>query len=474
MEMGTAMRPLLLLPEMLLFVGGLVCLIGGSFVARRRQWITRAVAAAALLGSLVASGIALSRPPAVAFEGMFAVDTGTGVARLAAAIGTLLVLAIATDELAGSARESETYALLLFAATGTLVLAGSNDLLALAVGFLLTSIPLYGLIGLARGPRSAEAALKTYLLGALFGILLLLGVTVIYGVTGSTAYAEVRDGLRGAPVAATAAGLVAVLAGLLFKAGGVPAHFWVPDAAQASTGTAATFLTTVPKIGAVIAIYRLATTLPDKVAWSLLIAVLAAASMTLGNLAAYWQDDPRRLLGWSTVSQVGFLLVPVAAAGRSELALPSLLYYLLGYTLTNVAAFAVTAALPGLRDLASYRGLARSHPWLAGSLAVALLGLVGTPPTSVFIGKLTTATAVWDSDLAWLAILAFANSVVSLFYYLRWIIPVYRIGAEGNDARTVAFTPARWATRVAVTASAATILLGVAAGAVWPVVGGRG
>jgi NADH-quinone oxidoreductase subunit N len=470
--MATAMRPLLLLPEMLLFVGGLVCLIAGSFLARRRQWITRVVAIAALLGGIVAAGIELTRPVGVAFEGTFAVDTGTGVARLTAAIGTLLVLAIATDEIAGSARESETYALLLFATTGTLVLAGAEDLLVLAVGFLLTSIPLYGLVGLAHTPRSAEAALKTYLLGALFGILLLLGVTVLYGIAGSTAYVDLRDGLRDAPGAATAAGVVAVLAGVLFKAGGVPAHFWVPDAAQGSTGTAATFLTTVPKIGAVVAAYRLVTALPDDFAWPVLIAILAAASMTLGNLAAYWQDDPRRLLGWSTVSQVGFLLVPVAVAGRSDLALPSMLYYLAGYTLTNVAAFAVTAALPDRRDLTSYRGLAGSHPWLAGSLAVALLGLVGTPPTAVFVGKLTTATAAWDGNLAWLAIVVFANSLVSLFYYLRWIIPVYRIGAAGNDITAVRFTPSPWSTRVAIIAAAATILLGMAAGALWPVVDG--
>ncbi|EUA27883.1 NADH-Ubiquinone/plastoquinone (complex I), various chains family protein [Mycobacterium xenopi 4042] len=165
----------------------------------------------------------------------------------------------------------------------------------------------------------------------------------------------------------------------MFEAGGVPAHFWVPDAAQGANGTAAMFLTTVPKIGALIALYRLATVLPDTIGWPLLVAVLAVASMTLGNLAAYWQQDPRRLLGWSTVSQVGFLLVPIVVAGRSDLALPSLLFYLAGYTLTNSAAFAVTTALPGRRDLGAYRGLARSQPCLAGALLVALLGLLGTP-----------------------------------------------------------------------------------------------
>jgi len=465
------MRPLLLLPEMLLFVGGLTSLIAGSFLARQRQWLTRVVAAVALLVSIVAAGIDLSRPARTAFEGSFAVDTGSGIARILAAIATLLVLALATDEIAASPRESETYALLLFSTTGTLVLAGADDLLVLAVGFLLTSIPLYGLVGLAHTATSAEAAMKTYLLGALFGILLLLGVTVLYGLAGTTAYADLSERLHDAPAAATAAGLVAVLAGVMFKAGGVPAHFWVPDAAQGSSGTVATFLTTVPKIGAIVAAYRLVTALPDNLGWPLLVAILAAASMTLGNLAAYWQQDPRRLLGWSTISQVGFLLVPVSVAGHSDLALPSLLYYLAGYTVTNIAAFAVTTALPDHRDLASYRGLASSHPWLAGSLVVALLGLVGTPPTAVFIGKLTTATAAWDGGQVWLAVVVFVNSLASLFYYLRWIIASYRFG-QPDSLGPRRFAPAPWSTRIALAASVSTILLGVAAGASWPVVDG--
>src|SRR5699024_6127828 len=149
----------------------------------------------------------------------------------------------------------------------------------------------------------------------------------------------------------------------------------------------------------------------------------AVTGMTLGNLAAYWQDDPRRMLGWSTVSQAGYLLVAVVVVHSSELGLPALLVYLASYAVTNIAAFAITAALPERRDLASYRGLAFAHPWLAGALVLALLGLVGTPPTAVFVGKLTVATAAWDGGHAWLAIVLLANTVLSLFYYLRWLAP---------------------------------------------------
>ena len=337
------------------------------------------------------------------------------------------------------------------------------------VGFLLASIPLYGLIGIARTPRGAEAAMKTYLLGALFGILLLLGVTLLYGVSATTSYADLTDRLAEAPQGVVAASVVAVLGGLMFKAGAVPGHFWVPDAAEGAGGAVAAFLTTVPKIGAMVAAYRLIAMLPDTLAWPLLVAVLAVASMTLGNFAAYWQSDPRRLLGWSTVSQVGYLLVPVAVAGRSDLALPALLLYLAGYTVTNLAAFAVTTAFPDRRDLDSYRGMGRARPWLGASLVVALLGLVGTPPTVVFAGKLTTTAAAWDGGLAWLAVLVFVNTVVSLFYYLRWITPVY--GRGEPPARTLpgAFVPRAWSATTAVVTSALSLVFGIGAGVLWSV-----
>lgn len=470
MDSEMAMRPTLLLPEILLFLGGLTALLGGSFLPRERQWLTRIVAAVALLASGVAAALGLPGPAQSAFDGTFAVDTATGVARIVAAAGTLIVLALASDEIAGSPRESETYALLLFSTTGVLVLAGAADLLVLSVGFLLASVPLYGLIGLARSPRAAEAAMKTYLMGALFGILLLLGVTVLYGLTGTTLYGELTSPLGQAPAGAVAVGVVGVLAGLMFKAGGVPGHFWVPDAAQGAGGAVAAFLTTVPKIGALVAIYRLVDALPETLRWGLLVAVLAVASMTIGNLAAYWQDDPRRLLGWSTVSQVGYLLVPVAVAGRSDLALPSLLVYLAGYTVTNLAAFAVTTALPDRRALASYRGLSRSHPWLAAALLVALLGLVGTPPTVVFAGKLTTTAAAWDGGAAWLAVVVFVNTVASLFYYLRWIAPVYaRAERPGGTVSGAWGSPRWWSTVAAAACAGLSVLFGVGTGLIWSV-----
>ena len=450
--------PLALLPEIAVLAGAVLSLLAGSFLPRRRQWVARLIAVAALLTAGIAAAVTMGGPPRTVFDA-FAVDTATNTIRLVVVAATLLVIGLGVDELAGTPRESETYSLLLLSALGAVVMAGTTDLLVLLVSFLLGSIPLYGLIGMARSPGSAEAALKTYLLGALFGILLMLGVTVLYGVGGATSYGPLAVGLGDAPAAAVAVGVVGVLVGLMFKAGGVPGHFWVPDAAQASGTTAAAFLTTVPKIGALVAVYRLVLVLPGSVDWRLLVAVLAAVTMTLGNLAAFAQTDARRLLGWSTVSHVGYLLLPVAVAGRSTEALPSLLLYLGGYAVTNLTAFAVVAALPRRRSLAEYRGMAAARPCLAGALLLSLLSLVGTPPTAVFIGKLTVFTAAWDGGYAWLVVVAAANTVASLFYHLRWIAPVFRRGPAPAAGERRPF-----ATTAAVLAGGCVLTLGLAAG----------
>ncbi|SFE82825.1 NADH-quinone oxidoreductase subunit N [Blastococcus tunisiensis] len=461
-------EPLALLPEICLLAGAVATLLAGSFLPRERQWVARLVATAALVAAGVTAALALADPVRTVYGGTFAVDTATGAVRLVVAASTLLVIGLGVDELAGTRRESETYALLLLGALGASVMGSTTDLLVLAIAFLLGSIPLYGLVGMLRSPGAAEAALKTYLLGAFFGIVLLLGATVLYGLGGATAYTALAGGLGGVPVSALAVGLLGVLGGLMFKAGGVPGHFWVPDATQAAGTPAAAFLTTVPKIGALVAAYRLLTVLPPTADWTLLVAVLAAATMTLGNLAAFAQSDVRRLLGWSTVSQVGYLLMPVAVAGRGDEALPALLFYLAGYAVSNLAAFAVVAAVPGRRSLEDQRGLAAGSPWLAGALVISLLSLVGTPPTAVFVGKLSVFTAAWDGGLAWLVVVAAANTVASLFYYLRWIAPAFGRPEEGTGQGR----PRRYAAVAAVLAAACVLGLGLAAGTVLPLLDG--
>lgn len=458
---------LALLPEMLLLAGAITSLLTGSFVPRHRQGVSRIIALATLAASSATAVAAMGGSDRLIYDGTYAVDTTTTAARLIVAASSFLIIVMGTDEAKGTERESEQYVLILLGSLGAVVLAGASDLLILSVGFLLASVPLYALIGIKRSPRSAEAALKTYLMGALLGIALLLGVTILYGLGGATAYEGLAQGLVGMPAPAVAVGLVGILAGLLFKAGAVPGHYWVPDAAQGANIYGATFATTVPKIGGLLAAYRLLEAIPESVNWPLLVAVLAAVTMTWGNLAAFTQTDPRRLLGWSTVSQAGYLLMPIAVAGGTPLALPALVVYLAGYAVSNITAFTVIAAYPDRRELAAYRGLSAARPWHAAALVVALLSLVGTPPTAVFIGKLAVFTAAWDGGFWWLTVVAAANSVASLFYYLRWLIPTFR-AATPETPGAGAFKPRPWASAALLVGAGLILGVGLMAGLLWP------
>jgi NADH-quinone oxidoreductase subunit N len=391
------------------------------------------------------------------------VDVATNATRVVVLVSVLLVLCLSSDEVGGLARESEFYVLVLLAALGSVVMAGASDLMLLAAGYLLASVPLYALAGFAKDAPGTEAALKYYLLGALLGVTMLAGIVVVFGVGGATDYTTVSQNLPSAPRAAAAVGAIAVLAGLLFKIGAVPAHFWVPDVTEGAKPVVAAVVTTIPKIGALVATYRFVAEplAGSKVDWALLIAIIAAVTMTLGNFAAFFQDNVRRLLAYSTISQVGYLLMAVAAANASDLALPSALFYLGGYAVTNLGAFAVVCALPRAATIGEYRGLVRRRPWLAVSLVVFLLGLVGTPPTAVFVGKLTVFTATIDAGLGWLAVVAALNTVASVFYYLRWIAP-----AVGSVATEEFHPPRQWSEYTAYAAAGVSVLLGVLSGPV--------
>ncbi len=460
----TNMNYTALLPEVVILAASVITLLAGSYLPRNRQILTRWFSLGALIVSAGTALIVLGQPSTEIFSGTYAIDAPTTVIRIIAPVSAAIVIVLGREEFVGSARESETYALLLLATLGTVVVAGATDLLVLMAGYLLASIPLYALIGLSRTARAAEATLKTYLMGALFGVLLLAGLTLLTGLSGTSSYTGMTGALAHAPAPAVAAGIVGVIIGLLFKAGGVPGHFWVPDAAQASGIGVAAFLTTVPKLGALVALARLVMIMPTTIDVPVLIAVLAALSMSVGNLAALAQNNVRRLLGWSTVSQVGYLLMPVAVISLAKGATSALLAYLVLYATTNLAVFAVVACFPGRDGLADWAGTAKTHPWLTGALIIGALSLVGTPPTAVFFGKLGVFTAAWDGGQGWLVVVAAANTVLSLVYYLRlFVSPFQRPNAEalnsfhGTVPGTVRAT--------ALTLGATTLLLGLATAA---------
>lgn len=462
-----------LVPETALLGAAVIGLLAGSWLPRRRQWLVAVLGATACAAGLAATAVTMTtgREQTV-FAGAFAVDTATDTGRLVVLAALLLIIGMSVETVRGHKREAEYWVLLLMTGGGTLALLGANDLLMLFAAYLLASVPAYALAGFAKDAHGTEAALKYYLMGALLGITMLAGTALLYSAGHTTHYGELARTLPSAPYGLVAVGLVGVLAGLLFKAGAVPAHFWVPDVTDGAPAPVAAYITTVPKVGALIAGYRLLhQALADSgVNWSLLLAILAAATMTLGNLAAFFQTSVKRLLAYSTISQVGYLLMALAVTTRSDTAQRSLLLYLAAYAVTNLGAFAVVTALPRARSLADYRGLARRRPGLAAVLVVCLLGLVGTPPTGVFLGKLEIFSATIDGGYTWLAALAVANTVASLFYYLRWIGPLFPT-TDTPPAGTHAVS-GRWPTMTAHLAAALSLVLGMAGQAVLEVAEG--
>ena len=420
-----------ILPELVMAGGAIAVLLFVLFVPRRLQVWAATVSVVLLLVAGFLTGRDLSDPPGMTFFDTYAVDQTSLWAKLILVVATVLTVALSVEWFRSDARHGEYYTMLLFAALGAILLAGAADLMEFVVAMLLSSVASYTLTAFHRLSRGAsEAGMKYFLLGGLANGAMVYGVALLFGLAGTTTFPELGQGLAAADPLALVVGFGLVAIGVAFKLGAVPVHPWVPDVAEGAPAPVAGFLMVAGKVGALIFLARLVVLLPDtRLGWRPLVAVMAAVTMTLGNLAALWQDDVRRLLGWSSVSQVGYGLLAVVALERSDLAVPSLLLFLAAYTLGTLAAFGVVVELRGLTERDAYRGLAAPHPWLLAALVVAFLSFVGIPPLGGFAAKLLLMGAVIDAGYAWLAVLTVINSAVSLFYYLRVIGPAYLGGA---------------------------------------------
>lgn len=416
-----------LLPELIVLGGAVAVLLFALFAPRRHQSWAAVLALATLAAAAASTAALMHGPERLTFAGTYAVDGAALWGKVIVLAITAAVVALSVEWFAGDPRHGEYYALLLLSALGAVLLAGAADLMQLTLAVLLASATGAVLVAYhRRSRRSGEAAMKFYLLGALTNGAMVFGVVLLFGLAGTTTFGGLLDRLGGASAPPLVAATGLVLVGLTFKLGAVPAHAWLPDVADGAPAPVAAFMAATPKVGALIALARLVVVLPEETSgWRPLVAVLAALTMTLGNVAALWQDDVRRLLGWSAVSQTGYGLIAVVALGRSELALPALLYFLVAYALATVAAFGVVVELRGQADRARYAGLAAERPWLALALLVSLLSFVGVPPLAGFAAKLTLFGAAVDAGYGWLAVLAVANTVVSVAYYVRVLAPAY-------------------------------------------------
>jgi NADH-quinone oxidoreductase subunit N len=436
------MQPLAISFVLILLLGAVIALVVGIFLPRRMQTWISLLAAVVLVSAGAAAAFKLGAPPGLVFDDSFAVDAPTLWTVLALVATGLLCIGLSVPAFRNDAREAEFYALLLFSLLGAIMLAGANDVMEILLGVLLTSVGSYALVAYRRtSPPALEGLLKYYLFGALTNIGLIYGLILLYGLSGSTILVEI-GGARFGPEnhVMLVVAVVLVVVGLGFKAGYVPAHFWIPDVYHGSTVPVAAFLSVVPKIAAVLALARLVTALeggtPDL---ALLVAGISAVTMIWGNIAAFVQTDIRRLLGYSTIAQAGYLLFGVVALSGSGLALPGLLYYFAAYLAANVGAFAVVASTKRF-EIPDNRALIRTEPLLALAMLVSLLSLLGIPPLAGFVGKFALFVATMQAGFTWLMILGLINSALSLFYYLRVIAPMFvpPAGAPPEAAEPVA------------------------------------
>ncbi len=335
--------------------------------------------------------------------------------------------------------EAEFYALLLFASGAMILLANSRDLILIFVALELTSISQYIMASLQRDEHSTEAGVKYLLMGAIASCVILYGMAYLFGLTGTTRLVAPDGQISIASVIAERgsdmrAGLllssVLLASGLAFKMAVVPFQMWVPDVYEGAPSPVAAFLSVASKAAGFAVVLRIFFEgLPNAVisdSWSLIFAIVAAISMTVGNLFALVQTDMKRLLGYSSIAQAGYLMVGLAAVsaanGTFNVGASSVMFFLGTYALTNLGAFIVVIAISqrtGASAISDYAGLAKRSPWLAAALGFALVSLTGIPPTAGFVAKIYIFNAAVEANLIWLVVIAVLNSVVSAFYYIR-------------------------------------------------------
>ena len=429
-----------ILPELLLTITGvLVMLIEPVMPPGMSRKPIGFLALAGTIAALVASVWQIGLAPGTAFYGTVQTDTFSVFFHVVILSVVLVALLIAFDVFDGSKeRPTEYYALLLFGATGMCLMTSAVELLLVFISLEISSIATYILAAFRkRNGKSPEAGLKYFLLGSFATAFFLYGIALTFGATGTTNISEVAAALPQSPTPGFAVLAVAmILIGIGFKVSAVPFQVWTPDVYEGAPSPVVALLSTAPKVAAFAVLLRITYgAYPQLHAhWLLIVWIMAALSMTVGNLGALRQHNVKRMLAYSSIAHAGYTLVAFTALSSEGIA--AAMFYTATYAAMNVGVFAVFSHAGGYEDkllsVADYRGLAYRSPLLGGALAFLLLSLIGIPFTGGFFGKFYVFTAALHSGEVWLAIIGLVNSGVAAYYYLRLLTSVY--GKPTDDA----------------------------------------
>ena len=389
-----------------------------------------------------------------AFHGMLVVDEFSLFFKVLFIGIAAMVILSSTDYVSRIHRfRGEFYALILLSALGLMLMAATRELISIYVALELSSMSLYALVSFLKDRKSTEAGIKYLLLGAIASAVLLYGIVLIFGMTGTTSLAGIKEAIlmNGLRQPALLLGVVLIVAGFGFKIAAVPFHMWVPDVYEGAPTPITAYLSVASKAAGFAVILRVFFTAfgsPDWLNsdWSLLYAVLAAITMTVGNVMAIWQSNITRMLGYSGIAQAGYLMVGLAAA--NALGQSGILFFLASYSLANLGAFITVIAISGKIDsdlIDDYSGMMKRAPVLALVLALCLVSLTGIPPTAGFVAKVYVFNSAMQEGMLWLVIIAVINSIISAFYYFR-VIRVMFVGEAPSGEKV----PSTWALRFTV------------------------
>jgi NADH-quinone oxidoreductase subunit N len=435
------------LPEIVLLVGACVLMIADLFARDARRARSYALAQAVVLGAALATAFllwGLRGAPVYAFGGLFVADLMSHLLKLAAYAAISVALVYSRSYLHDRGLlKGEYLTLLLFALLGMMIMMSANSLLTLYLGLELLSLCLYAMVALNRDSAvSTEAAMKYFVLGALASGLLLYGMSMIYGATGSLTLTEVAQRIAvlpgdGAGRTLAVFGLVFLVAGLAFKLGVVPFHMWIPDVYQGAPTAVTLVIGSAPKLAAFAMAMRLLVNglLDLAVDWQQMLAILAVLSMAIGNLTAIAQTNVKRMLAYSTIAHMGFMLLGLLSGvvggnwRNAPDAYSAAMFYTIVYVLMSLGAFGMLLYLSRAgvecETLDDFKGLNRRNPWFAFVMLVMMFSLAGIPPTAGFYAKLAVLSAAVSAGRIGLAVVAVLLSLIGAFYYLRIVKLMY-------------------------------------------------